>query len=138
MIYTLLIRCLKDQGEVISILGTKFFLFGTNDLWTLPIDSTGIKASPTEFPVILMAHNPDSKDQLGDVHWDLMLSGHSHGGQLVYPLVGGRPFCLVRDKRYAVGLDRWIHTSRGLGTVHGLRFNCPPEVTLIHLVGARV
>ena len=136
------ILCLKDRGEVISIRGSELVLFGANDLWTVPIDTIGLKSSPAELPVIVMAHNPDSKDQLADVHWDLMLSGHSHGGQLVYPVIGGGPFCVVRDKRYSVGMnrwrDRWIHTSRGLGTVHGIRFNCPPEATLIHLVGTRV
>jgi predicted MPP superfamily phosphohydrolase len=43
----------------------------------------------------------------------------------------------VRDKRFVKGLrrwnDRWIHVTKGVGNLHGLRLNCPPEVSLLTL-----
>ena len=76
---------------------------------------------------------PDSKEHLRKYPWDLMLCGHTHGGQC--DLVFGTPFAPVRNKRYVRGLhpwnDRWIHTTKGVGNLHGLRFNCRPEVSLL-------
>lgn len=66
-----------------------------------------------------------------------MLSGHTHGGQIVVPLLGWRPFAPVRDLRYVEGLHEWsgrqIYTTRGVGNLHGLRFNCPPEVSVLEV-----
>ncbi|STM08090.1 phosphatase [Escherichia coli] len=50
-------------------------------------------------PRLVLAHNPDSKEVMRDEPWDLMLCGHTHGGQLRVPLVG-EPFAPVEDKRY--------------------------------------
>jgi hypothetical protein len=65
------------------------------------------------------------------------LCGHTHGGQIVLPLIGA-PWAPVRDKRFIAGLysweNRWIHITRGVGNVHGGRFNCPPEVSLLTLL----
>ena len=87
-------------------------------------------------PTILLSHNPDSKDRLTSYPWHLMLSGHTHGGQLRVPFLG-TPFAPVRDQRYVAGLgrwdDRWIHVTKGIGTVYGLRINCPPEVSFLTL-----
>ena len=84
--------------------------------------------------VVLLAHNPDSKDILGAYPWDLMLSGHTHGGQVIVPFDGPR-FAPVEDKRYVAGLKPWgtrqIHVSRGVGNVGGVRFRCRPEVSLL-------
>jgi hypothetical protein len=86
----------------------------------------------------LLAHNPDSKDILGAYPWDLMLCGHTHGGQVRLPIVGPA-FAPVRDKRYVEGLkpwnDRLIFVTRGVGNYVGVRFNCRPEVSLLNLVG---
>ena len=60
-----------------------------------------------------------------------------HGGQLRVPLVG-EPFAPVEDKRYVAGLnafgERHIYTTRGVGSLYGLRLNCRPEVTMLELV----
>ena len=66
-----------------------------------------------------------------------MLCGHTHGGQCDLMFLG-TPFAPVRDKRFVQGLhrweDRWIHITRGVGNLHGMRFNCRPEVSLLTLV----
>jgi predicted MPP superfamily phosphohydrolase len=83
---------------------------------------------------ILLNHNPDAKDLVRSYEWDLMLCGHTHGGQVCLPFIGA-PFAPVRDKRYLHGLyawnKRWLHISSGVGNLHGIRFNCRPEVSLL-------
>ena len=86
----------------------------------------------------MLSHNPDSKSEIEEARWDLLLSGHTHGGQLVVPITGERPFAPVRDKRYIAGMipwqDRMVHVTTGVGTIMGMRFNCPPEVVVIDLI----
>jgi predicted MPP superfamily phosphohydrolase len=83
---------------------------------------------------ILLNHNPDAKDLVRSFEWDLMLCGHTHGGQVRLPLIGA-PFAPVQDKRYLHGLyawdKRWLHITSGVGNLHGLRFNCRPEISLL-------
>ena len=45
---------------------------------------------------VVLSHNPDSKEQLAEFGWDLMLCGHTHGGQLKLPLIG-TPFALATN-----------------------------------------
>jgi predicted MPP superfamily phosphohydrolase len=67
-----------------------------------------------------------------------MLSGHTHGGQVLVPLVGTR-FIPVQDKRFIAGLKEWngrqVYVSRGVGSLAGVRFNCRPEVTVLQVTG---
>lgn len=124
-----------------TIAGQSVRLAGVGDLWAEEED--GAKAfqgltKPDGLPTVLLAHNPDSKDNVGQYPWHLMLSGHTHGGQVVMP-VFGLNHSPVKDKRFVAGLlpwqDRLIHISHGVGNVFGVRFNCRPEVTLLHLHG---
>lgn len=92
-------------------------------------------------PVILLSHAPDYADTVvfhprGHIV-DLMLSGHSHGGQVRLPLIG--PLVLPPGgKKYVRGLFRLgrmqLYVNQGIGSV-GLpfRLNCPPEITLFTL-----
>ena len=88
--------------------------------------------------MIVLSHNPDSKELLKKYDWDLMCCGHTHGGQLVIPLIGFRPFLPVIDKSFPEGLLSWgkrhVHISRGIGNLHGLRFNCRPEISILNVV----
>ena len=85
---------------------------------------------------IMLSHNPDAKTALRDVPWDLMLCGHTHGGQITLPLLGS-PLAPIADKRFSEGLHtwdkRWIYVTRGVGSLLGMRFNCPPEVSILEL-----
>ena len=93
------------------------------------------KRHGTDIPTILLSHNPDSKAMLYPHHWDLILCGHTHGGQVVAPGLGLSP-APVWDRRYIAGLNRWkgrwIHVSRGVGNVAGVRFNCRRSRALIY------
>ena len=96
---------------------------------------------PPEGPAILLAHEPDFADVSATTgRFSLQISGHSHGGQLIFPGIG----TLVRGshaKKYPLGryrIGEMVHyTTRGLGTnVFWIRINCPPEITVFTLVSA--
>jgi predicted MPP superfamily phosphohydrolase len=131
------VRLLHNRSERISIRDEKLTLAGVGDLWSREIDGhkafTGVKA---EEPIVLLSHNPDSKEKLGSFPWDLMLCGHTHGGQVIVPIEGTR-YAPVKDKRYVAGLKSWgtrqIHVTRGVGNVGGVRFRCRPEVSVLSI-----
>ncbi len=89
-------------------------------------------------PLILMAHEPDYVDKVVGSGVDLMLSGHTHGGQVRIPFVP--PMNLPPlGRKYIEGHFRFgglqLYVTRGIGTVGvPFRFRCPPEITLITLV----
>lgn len=114
-------------------------LVGMSDLWSGAFAADPAFASierTGDRPIVALAHNPDTKDAIEQYPWQLMLSGHTHGGQVVIPLLGA-PVVPVRDRRYLGGLkpwgERYIHVSRGVGSLYGIRFNCRPEVTLLEV-----
>ncbi|EGO8358888.1 phosphodiesterase YaeI [Escherichia coli] len=129
------ITVLFNQATVIATHKRQFELAGTGDLWAGQCKPP--PAGEVHIPRLILAHNPDSKDVMHDEPWDLMLCGHTHGGQLRIPFVG-EPFAPVEDKRYVAGLNaygkRQIYTTRGVGSLYGLRLNCRPEVTMLELV----
>jgi hypothetical protein len=99
-----------------------------------------IRNVPNE-PVILMCHAPDYADDLlahpAGKAVDLMLSGHTHGGQVRLPLVGALQLPDL-GKKYVEGwfqLGRMqLYVNRGIGTIGiPFRFDCPPEITLLTL-----
>lgn len=140
-----IIRCLKDRGiptlvnsfTAIERGADRIWLSGTDDAGiNVPYLSSAVPAKP-DAPVILLAHEPDYADNVRRhprfPFIDLMLSGHSHGGQLRLPVVG--PLILPpMGQKYVHGLYRFEHmqlyVNRGLGTTGiPFRLNCSPEIT---------
>lgn len=137
------IRLLRNESAQVEVKGTAVEIIGFGDLWAAQMDAAAAfaPAADTRGALrLLLVHNPDGKDAVRPYDWDLMLSGHTHGGQLVLPLLG-TPFAPVVDQRFVSGLhrweDRWIHVTRGVGNLHELRFNCPPEVSVLEVAGRR-
>jgi predicted MPP superfamily phosphohydrolase len=97
------------------------------------IDSAGV-------PKILLTHKPYVFDDVSDLNFDLMLSGHTHGGQVVFFKLGDINLSIAATvHKYINGLynneNKYLYVSRGIGTVGlPLRFNCPPEITKITLL----
>jgi hypothetical protein len=129
---------LQRSGGRVWLTGVDDPVNGNPDL-DLAIPAS-IRNVPNE-PVILMCHAPDYADDLlahpagGAVQ--LMLSGHTHGGQIRLPIVGALQLPPL-GKKYVDGWFRFgelqLYVNRGLGTV-GLPFrvDCPPEITLLTL-----
>ena len=96
-----------------------------------------VSPRPADAPIVLLSHNPDLFFEAASRGIPLVLSGHTHGGQVRLP---GLPV-LVRQSRYRLDEGRYlargaeIVVSRGFGaTGVPLRVLCPPEAVLLHLV----
>jgi len=91
-------------------------------------------------PKILLCHKPYVFDRILDRKIDLMLSGHTHGGQIVFAKFGNLNLSIAASiSNYISGVyqmgDSSMYVSRGIGTVgFPMRLNCPPEITKIRLV----
>ncbi len=133
------ISLLFNSSKTISVNRAAIELIGLGDCWAGDAkadEAFGANDSSHQICRIVLSHNPDSKELLRDYSWDLMLCGHTHGGQLSLPVLG-TPFAPVTDHRYVYGLNQWngrlIYTTRGIGNVYGLRFNCRPEVAILNV-----
>ena len=130
---------LTNRGVWVERGTDRFRLAGVDDLWMGKVDVTGAlgDAKPDD-ACLLVSHNPDVAEKLRDPRVGLMLSGHTHGGQIVIPVVGS-PWAPVKDMRYLHGLKAWgsrqIHVTSGVGSARGVRFNCPPELVMLELTG---
>lgn len=97
-----------------------------------------------EMPRILLAHHPDYAEGLPrDERVDLVISGHTHGGQVRLPFSYAPVVPSSYGQKYSGGLvrlagrDTRVYVSRGVGVVGiPVRLNCPPELTLIRLEAA--
>jgi predicted MPP superfamily phosphohydrolase len=132
------ISLLQNTAAQIRVRDWPIQFVGVGDVWARTVDpTTAFRAAKSGSTTILLSHNPDAKDDLAPFHWDLMLCGHTHGGQLRVPWLGATPFAPVQDKRFVAGLHRWskrwMHITKGIGNVYGLRINCPPEVSFLTL-----
>ena len=135
------IPLLFNQHVAIERNGQRLWLAGIADpLSNKPDLGLAVPASP-DGPVLLMCHAPDYADNVlahpRGALVDLMLAGHSHGGQVRLPIVGAL-HRVDGGRKYVQGLFRLgqmqLYVNRGIGTV-GLpfRLNCPPEITLLTL-----
>jgi predicted MPP superfamily phosphohydrolase len=99
---------------------------------------TALHGVPRDAFCLLLAHSPDVIRDAARLGVDLMLSGHTHGGQVRFPLLGATVVPSRYGHRYAAGLfrveDTALYVSRGLGTVRcPLRFLCRPELAILTL-----
>jgi predicted MPP superfamily phosphohydrolase len=123
--------------------GTRLWLAGAGDLWE---DHENLDRMLHKIPAadcrIVLAHNPDTADTDFTARVDLMISGHTHGGQVRIPFIGA-PILPVRNKNYSSGLKSSprglsVFISRGIGwAILPIRFNCLPELAVLELVPAR-
>lgn len=135
------LNLLLDARERLEWRGDRLSLFGVDDLYYGDTNEARLlRDVPPEEPRLLLAHNPDFIGRFieKNLHVDLMMCGHTHGGQIRLPLLGAPHIDSRYGQRFARGLNRYqqiqIYTTRGLGMV-GLpvRFACPPEVVLYTL-----
>jgi uncharacterized protein len=133
---------LVNQGFPIQKSGTEIYIAGLDDGWSGQPDLNYALADAKEnIPVILLFHEPDLVDQVSlDGRVSLMLSGHTHGGQV---RINGKrpPIQPYLGTKYDIGLHQvgstYLYVNRGIGNISiPLRINCPPEVTRLILRNA--
>ena len=117
----------------------KLHFCGVDDIWEGHVRLDGVVDKLKDNSVaILLAHEPDFADISAETsRFDLQVSGHSHGGQVVFPFYGP-PILPYLGQKYHTGLyqvgNMFQYTNRGVGmAMLPVRFNCPPEITLFTL-----
>lgn len=125
---------LHGTSVEVSYRDTHLLLAGNELPWNRPAPQL-----PEMGPLfrILVAHTPDLFSWAQEQQFDLMLAGHNHGGQICFPLIGPLVSPSKHGTRYAAGLfhqgPTLMHVGRGVSGEHLLRWNCPPELTLLVL-----
>jgi predicted MPP superfamily phosphohydrolase len=137
------VKLIRNDKITISKGGGEFYLIGVDDVGRDEHESikltTAIGQAPRDIPRILLCHRPYYLGQAAAQNINLVLSGHTHGGQVVFGKFAGITFAPAAIAspyiwgKYRSG-NTHMYVSRGIGTV-GLpvRFNCPPEITRIIL-----
>ncbi|MGH9469713.1 MAG: metallophosphoesterase [Terriglobia bacterium] len=132
------IRVLRNAHCALPAGGGTLWLVGIDDLWFSSDDLPGaMRSIPTNEAKILLCHNPRGIGRASRLGVDLMLSGHTHGGQVRLPLLRS----LYRSKPGERFVDGWnqlggtqIYVSRGIGkVVVPVRVACRPEITCLRL-----
>ncbi len=130
---------LNNRAIPISRQGARLWLAGVGDVYEdEQLLDQALADVPADEPAILLSHNPDYADEVHDPRVKLILAGHTHGGQVVIPLLG--PPVLPAKPKYAMGLVRTdtsqVYISRGIGMATiPIRINCRPELPVITLTG---
>ena len=134
------VAVLRNQTTSVSYGGETLWIAGIDEtLLGRPDPDATFAQVPNGAAALALWHEPQFAEETAAQGAFLQLSGHTHGGQIRLPGVGpvGLP---IHGKRYVMGLNRAagmaIYTARGVGVYRPpLRFNCPPEVTLVALTG---
>jgi len=131
------VRCLVNEAVTLTRGEAAIHLAGVDDAHFYRMDNLdqALAGVPLGAFTILLSHTPELWRQAAHSDVDLMLSGHTHGGQICLP--GGAPIFLSAKLPRPLGRGAWRHhdlvgyTAVGCGAcVVPVRFNCPPEITL--------
>jgi predicted MPP superfamily phosphohydrolase len=132
---------LTNSGVWIERSGYRFRLAGVDDLWYGKVDVQAALAETTSGDAcLLVSHNPDIAERLNDSRVGLVLSGHTHGGQVT--LNGYAPISPSHyGQKYLRGVCQapttTVYVSRGLGCMGvPVRFGSRPELTLLTLTSS--
>lgn len=118
---------LTTRGETIALGGLRY--------WSQRVSDVAATFAGTRGFRILLAHDPRRLKQASEIGVPLLLSGHTHGGQVVVPLLGA-PAAWRFPVVHGLGRDRntVVYVTRGLGTVMvPVRFACAPEISVLTL-----
>ncbi len=130
---------LRNQGVVLERSGARLFLAGMDDTWTKRANlDASLADRPEGVPTVLLAHDPDRFPQAVQRHVEVVLSGHTHGGQIAMPFLGRFINASKLAHRFHIGLykdgDSTLYVHPGLGTTGPpMRLGVAPAVALIKL-----
>ncbi|MDX9757617.1 MAG: metallophosphoesterase [Bacteroidota bacterium] len=138
------VRMLRDAHTRIEVKGKELALIGLDDIREEehfgPRFRAAVDGLDARLPNIVLCHKPYYLEEASEFGVGLMVSGHTHGGQIVAARIFGYPLSLaLLFSKYVEGLYRvdrtQMYVTRGIGTtgIH-VRVNCPPEITVLTLV----
>ena len=133
-------KLLHNETVQIPVKGTFLNLTGLGD-HSLGKDlfNTAFKHYKSQYPGIVLSHNPDTFPTLKNYPGDLVLAGHTHGGQINLPGIWKR-LSLMEHPEYKAGYHtlgkKQLYVSTGLGNITPFRWFAPPELVLITLENA--
>jgi hypothetical protein len=129
---------LRNRHSLLRLHGHPLTVAGIDDLWYRADLNRALQGVHSDAPVLLLSHNPKILRRAAHHRVNLVLSGHTHGGQVRLPVVDG----ILKRRALGNGSNAgWgslgvtqIYVSRGIGTVVlPLRFRCPAEIPHLHL-----
>jgi predicted MPP superfamily phosphohydrolase len=136
------VRCLHGEKATVVLNGAEIDIVGLDCTHKPFLDAPKLRGALGGAPggrfTILLYHTPDLAPEAAEAGVDLMLSGHTHGGQVRLPLAGAVYASSLYGKRFEAGRyslgDMTLYVSRGVGMegcgAPRVRFLCPPEITL--------
>lgn len=134
------VTTLGGRWVEVSMRGQRVLLAG-NELPWLPAAEVSLAPEPAEHGLrLLLSHSPDQINWARRHAFDVMLAGHTHGGQIRLPLLGALLAPSRYGTRYACGTfnepPTVMHVTRGLSALHCLRLRCRPEISKLTLRSA--
>lgn len=131
---------LRNSSMRLTRQGGGLTLVGMDDLWYGNFDPVAAFADVQyDGPVIVFSHNPDTAGDCDAHRPDLILAGHTHGGQIRMPLLGALYLNTI-NRQFDQGQFQLPHStlyvSRGVGYIRQLRFCCRPEIPIFRLEAA--
>jgi uncharacterized protein len=126
---------LRRGNAVIDLVGIDELYRGEPDI------EAAFAAVPGNRPCIAVSHHPDIVEAVGDERVDLLVAGHTHGGQIRFPFFGAVVVPSKHEGLYASGFHRHrntlLYVSRGIGAIPPIRILCRPELATFTLVTDR-
>lgn len=131
------VEVLRNRSVRFERAGSALIVAGVDDLWSRESDPhSALAGHCPETPRVVLAHNPQSVEQFDSLRADVVLSGHTHGGQVNWPGLG-RVLLGKKAKRWAAGLyphnGGHVYVNKGVGFGWRFRFGVRPEVAIITL-----
>ncbi len=138
------VRLLLNENVIVHKNGKSFYLIGIDDVGNPKRADAAmdiaLAATSLKIPKLMMIHRPYFLEQVAERNIDFVMSGHTHGGQVVLAKFGNTtiaPAALASRYiwgKYTIG-KTLMYVNRGIGTVGlPIRLNCPPEITKITLI----
>jgi uncharacterized protein len=127
-----------NQSAVIERDGAKLPLIGIDEIYRGEPDvEAAFSGVSPQGPCLGLTHHPDMVEELEGRRVDLLLCGHTHGGQIRVPFFGSLVVPSKHEDRYAQGFHRvsgaLMYVSRGIGAIPPVRILCKPEIALFTL-----
>ncbi len=132
-------KVLRNEGIVVERDGARLFLTAIDDTWTRRANvEKALEERPPNVPTVMLAHDPDKFAQIAKHGVDLVLSGHTHGGQIAVPFLARFINASKLAHRFHLGVyrdgDSTLYVHPGLGTTGPpIRLGVAPAVVVLTL-----